>query len=137
MKLVSSLTPGLCSLPHPPYRVRLSALCPLDLAGVFHVKLICKLSELVYVFFLSSFCVKFLASQPGTEKPRVIQNILPKRLAASEPPQNLPGVTDPRSEHRKGKKAVEPTNQIDGASLIKGGGGRLLWQQYLLPKATK
>ena len=72
MKLVSSLTPGLCSLSHPPYRVSLSALCPLDLAGVFRVKLMCKLSELVYVFFLSSFCLKFLASRPGTEKPRVI-----------------------------------------------------------------
>lgn len=68
---LSSLTPELCSLPCPPYRVRLSALCQLDLTGVFHVKLICKLYE-----FVCSFChlffffspLEFLASQPGIKK---------------------------------------------------------------------
>lgn len=45
-------------------------MCQLELTGVFHVKLICKLYKLVRVFFLSSFFffLEFLASLPGIEK---------------------------------------------------------------------
>ena len=71
---VISLTPELCPVPCPPYTARLSALCQLDLAGVFHVKIIFKPHELVCVCFslIFFFPLKFLASQPGIEKPRAI-----------------------------------------------------------------
>ena len=78
--------------------------CPLDLADVLHVKLICDLYEFMCVFFCQLFSLMFLAFSAWNRKTKGFLDHLDQRLAAPESPHDVAQATDLRNKCRKGKR---------------------------------